>query len=435
MRGELVVVRRFQDADYRDAPWRQRGPMPLTKITLDNWLGEVWKLTAVIVVLATGCQETPMAPREIESLGDGPYAVGSSNLEVAARFADIGDDTMHEYLLGRPAEPGQQRYLSEILKYPESAMVVDVPIPADNEAYGPARGLTLPVVAFVTFPTRPRQDANPYSFPYHDARYGSFDDMLAPGELPVFASASERYPLVILAHGYSAHGIYDVGRAHNLASHGYIVVVPVYGDDRTTLPGEQNNHSAYLRPLLTTAVLDAVLDSETFGPHIDADNIGIAGHSFGGFTALATAGGAFEGNTASASDSRIRAVSVAAPWVGGIVDGEDFFAFGPNNASLAEVDIPVISFFGTRDEDTLASFILPAMKQLSGPRYVVELVDQPHVFEDGSWQDRDNWEQIFFAAYLKNDSAALAMLEVGRSMKGGNEDRQLFDYQRLPRRD
>ena len=41
---------------------------------------------------------------------------------------------------------------------------------------------------------------------------------------------------------------------------------------------------------MTRAVLDSLLESEVFGPRIDAGNIGITGHSMGGFTALALAG-------------------------------------------------------------------------------------------------------------------------------------------------
>lgn len=386
----------------------------------------------LLPLVAIGCGERPMTATELEPLGEGPHAVGSSNLEVAAEFADIGDEVMHDYLLGRAAKSGEGRYLADMLAHPESALIVDVPVPDDDEVYGPARGLTLPVVTFVTFPTQPKDQPNSYAFPYHDSAYGVFEDMLGPGETPSFASPSERYPLIILAHGASAHGIYDVGRAHNLARHGYIVAVIIYGDDRTAEPEPQNHHVSFLRPMITKAVLDALLTSGTYGPHIDAENIGIAGHSFGGFTSLAVAGGPYLGDTSTVSDERIRAASIAAPWVGGNYDGKDFYAFGPDNTELARVDIPVISFFGTKDEVTLTSFILPAMKHLSGPVYVVELVDQPHVFEAGSWQDRDNWEVIFFAAYLKHDPAALAMLEVGQSVKGGNKDVQLFDYQRLP---
>ena len=373
-----------------------------------------------------------MTPTDIEPLGKGPYPVGSSNLEVADEFAGIGDNAMHEILLGRAAKTSQMHFLVDILKYPDAAFIVDVPVPEDSEIYGPARGLTLPVVAFLTFPAKPRPDPRPYTFPYQSGSYGTFADMLGPEEAPHFANPSGRYPLIILTHGSSAHGIYDVGRAHNLASHGYIVAVITYGDDRTGNSDVQNHHISYLRPLLTKAVLDALLASDTYGPHIDVNNIGIAGHSFGGFTALAIAGGPFRGSEETVRDKRIRAASIAAPWVGGNYDGEEFFAFGSDNADLARVDIPVISFFGTKDEDTLASFILPAMKRLSGPTYVVELVDQPHIFEQGSWEDRDNWELIFFAAYLKHDAAALKSLRIGRSMKGGNDDVQLFDYQKLP---
>ena len=92
--------------------------------------------------------------------------------------------------------------------------------------------------------------------------------------------------------------------------------------------------------------------------------------------------------------------------------------------------IPIIAFFGTKDEVTTADFILPAMKRLSGPTYVVELVDQPHVFEGGSWWDRNQWELLFFSAFLKQDAESLALLESSRSMEGGNVDVQLFEYQR-----
>ncbi len=378
-----------------------------------------------------GCNQVPGSATEAEPFGRGPYSVGSTNLEVAPEYADIGDNAMHEYLLGRAGESGQPRYLRDILRYPESAFIVDVPVPEDQEIYGSARGLTLPVVTLLTFPSSPRQGKNRYAFPYHDAEYGHLEDMLRPGEAPKFAEPDERYPLIILAHGAAAHGMYEVRHAHDLASHGYMVAVINYGDDRTGSTEQQDSHVVYLRPLLTKVVLDALLDDEAYGPHIDSSNIGISGHSFGGFTALAVAGGPFQGNTATVSDRRIKAAAIAAPWVGGPYDGNDVYAFGPGNAGLERIGIPIISFFGTKDEAIPASLILSAMKQLSGPTYVIELVDQPHVFEPGSWEDRDNWELLFFSAYLKHDPASLAVLKTAQSMRGGNEDVQLFDYQKL----
>ena len=367
---------------------------------------------------------------EAEPFGRGPYAVNSTNIAIAPEYADIGDDAMHDYLLGRAEGTDRRRFLTDILEYPESAWLVDVPVPDDRRRYGPAAGQTLPIAAFVTFPSTDRSPKKRYMFPYYGGQYGVFEDMLEPGETPRFADADTRYPLILIAHGASAHGIYDVARAQNLASHGYIVVVTTYGDERTAIADTPNHHLSFLRPFLTRAMLDSILESETFGPRIDADNIGITGHSFGGFTALAIAGGPYQEDTATVSDARIKAGSIAAPWVGGHYEGADILAFGPDNRGLNRVDIPIICFFGTRDRLTEASFILPAMRQLSGPTYVVELVDQPHIFESGTWEDRDSWELLFFSAYLKNDPRALETLTRARSMRGGNEDVQLFEYQK-----
>lgn len=390
------------------------------------------QLPSLLILFCTllGCGTEQEESTTLEPFGRGPYPVSSTNMEVAPEYVDIGDEAMHEVLLGRMREPDQSRFLVDLLRHPDSAWVTDVEIPAEPALYGPASGLTLPVVSFLTYPSAADRQPTRYAFPYQDANYGAFEDMLGPGETPRFADPDERYPLIVLSHGASAHGIYDVRHAHNLSSHGYIVAVITYGDDRTAIPDDPNVHASYLRPLMTKAVIDSVLESEVFGRHVDADNIGISGHSFGGFTALAMAGGPFLGNTKTVSDERIKAAAVAAPWVGGNYDHGELFAFGPNNSGLNRVSTPVLCAFGTKDEATLASFILPAVRQLSGPTYVVELVDQPHIFEAGSWEDRDAWELLFFAAFLKHDAASLQALKTGRSMQGGNEDVQLFDYQR-----
>lgn len=389
----------------------------------------IWSLLLCCTSFCSYAQQ--VISTDIEPIGRGPYLVESTNMEVSSEYSKIGDQAMHEYLLGLPDESGDRRYITDILKNPEAAWITDVPVPDESSLYGPASGQTLPVVTFLTYPSNPEQTQRSYAFPYHAARYGVFEDMLNAGEAPSFADPEERYPLIIIAHGFKAHGIYDVQHAQSLASHGYIVAVIFYGDDRTVDPQSKNHHLGFLRPLLTKAVLDSLLDSDTFGAHIDPDNIGITGHSYGGFTALALAGGPYLGNALTVSDKRIKAGSLAAPWVGDNRDGSDFFAFGTNNSGLNKIITPMISFFGTSDQASLASFVLPAVEQFSGPSFVVELVDQPHIFEQGSWQDRDSWELLFFSAYLKNNPQSLAQLKVGRSMKEGNLDFQLFDYQKL----
>ena len=387
-------------------------------------------VTLMLCLAMYGCDDNRGSATGLEPMGPGPYPVASTNMEVLPEYAGIGDDAMLEVLLGRQGDDGESRFVIDILKYPEAAWIVDVPVPNEPDLYGPASAQELPVLSFIVYPSKAGGQENRYEFPYQESRFGVFDDMLAPGETPGFAGSNDRYPLIVLAHGASAHGIYDVGRAHNLASHGYIVAVLTYGDDRTVTSPSEYDHVGFLRPLLTKAVIDSLLDSEMFGNNIDHDSIGISGHSFGGFTSLAIAGGPFRGNPSTVSDDRIKAGVIAAPWVGNPKNADKPFAFGPDNSGLNKVSVPFICLFGTSDESTTAASILPAMRQLGGPTYVVELVDQPHIFEDGSWKDRDGWELLFFSAYLKRDPASLARLETGQSMKGGNEDIQLFDYQK-----
>jgi len=385
----------------------------------------------IIVFCIFGCGRSQDPEVEGEPFSRGDYPVSSTNMEIAPGHADMGDELMHQHLVGRRSDSGQARFFADILRYPESAWVTDIEVPDEQDLYGPASGMTLPIVSFVVYPSSEEGAKNVYAFPYHDSAFGVFEDMLKPGEKPVFANPNERFPLIVISHGSNAHGIYDIAHAHDLASHGFIVAVITYGDEITMNPEGSNNHTGYLRPLMTKAVIDSLISNDSFGPRIDVKNIGISGFSFGGFTALALAGGAIEGNSRSVIDSRVTAAVATAPWVGGVYGDEDYYAFGPNNAGLNGIDIPVIGFFGTNDDVVLPSFVLPAMKKLSGPVYLVEFVGQTHALEEGSWEDRNNWELLFFKAYLKHDPASLDALRTTTSMKGGNEDVQRFDYQVL----
>jgi predicted dienelactone hydrolase len=352
-------------------------------------------------------------------------------MQIDSKYKNISNQEMHAYLLGQADEKKGPRYIADIMAYTESNWIIDVLVPNNHALYGQTSGKSIPVLSYLVFPSSKDKPNNSYSFPYDNDAYGSFDNMLTANEQAVFAEPNKRYPLIILSHGLSAHGIFEIQHAQSLASHGYIVAVIFYGDDRSIETESDNTHLGFLRPLMTKAVLDSILESQTFGPHIDTENIGMSGHSFGGFTSLAMAGGPINCDTTSVTDPRITACVIAAPWVGGKINGRDVFAFGHQNVGLQEVSVPIMCLFGSEDESTLASFILPASKQLSGPRYVIELLGQPHIFEASSWEDRNNWELLFFLAYLKNQHQALSKLKFMRSITGGNKDRQLFDYQKL----
>ncbi len=384
----------------------------------------------IIIFLISFFISQSIIANEIKPFPKGHFSVASTNMEIADKFISIGDDKMHKYLLGIAKTKDSTGYIADILKHPNSTFIRHISIPNKPGLYGASSGKTLPILSFISYPTKPKLKRNPYTFPYFNGKFGVFEHMLAPDEKIEIAESNKKYPLVILTHGSSSHGIYSVKHAHSLASKGYIVVVIMYGDDRNA-PGNTFDQIAFLRPLLTKSILDSILDSEEFGDHIDTNNIGISGHSLGGYTTLAISGGPFLGNPQTVYDKRITAGVMAAPWVGGNYNGNSFYAFGPNNEGLKSITIPMLSLFGTKDQATLSSFILPAMKHLSGPTYVVELIDQPHIFEDGSWEDKENWELWFFDAYLKGNKESLKVLTTAKSMQGGNQDVQLFEYQKL----
>lgn len=370
--------------------------------------------------------------RELTPLEAGSLPVASTNFMIADEHASLTDSDIDNYLIGETRLFWQDRYIADLLAYPEAAWSFNITVPDHEELYGHISNEELTVTSFVTYPTEVIDNPRPYDFPYHNSAYGSFQHMLMPGEQPKISKARDKYPLIVLSHGGSAHGVYDIGHANDLASQGYIVAVIMYGDNRNLKLFGNNEHRTYLRPLITKAVVDSLIKSPTFGSYIEADNVGISGHSFGGFTALASAGAKAGGEPNASTDPRTKAIVLAAPWVGRTHDGETYYAFGDENESLKNITIPTISFVATKDDITTPESILPAMKLLNGPTYVIELVDQPHTFEDGSWRDRNNWEIIFFNAHLKDDKAAQALLKEGTSMNGGNVDRQLMEYQRLP---
>lgn len=383
------------------------------------------------IVLSLGVAHGSNA-KQLTPLQTGTLPVATTNFMIADEYASLSDDEIGNYLIGETRTSLPDRYIADLLAYPEAAWSFNLNVPNHEEIYADFSDQQMTISSFITYPTEVIPEPRPYEFPYHNSSYGSFHHMLMPGELPQISKARNKYPLIVLAHGSSAHGIYDIDHANDLASEGYIVAVIMYGDNRNHSASGNNTHLSYLRPLITKSVIDSLIESPTFGPFIETDNIGVSGHSFGGFTALAIAGAKAGGEPNAEVDPRVKAIALAAPWVGGTYGDVTHYAFGEHNNSLKNVTIPTISFVASKDDITTPESIYPAMKLLNGPTYVIELVDQPHTFEGGSWEDRNSWELLFFNAYLKHDKTALVSLKRGLSMNGGNTDRQLMEYQSLP---
>ena len=385
----------------------------------------------LVLTLFALCFSNPLSAIEVEPMAPGSYPVGTTNLRVTDEFAAYGKEQRDVSLNGKVGPGGERLFFSDQLQNPDTSWVIHVEVPDDSKTYGNIAGISLPVVIYLNYPTTPDNNRAHYPFPFPDAEDSEMHHMQGPGEQPIFADDQQRYPLVLISHGRNVHGIWEVTHARRLASHGYITITVNYGDRRISDPGRPFLDTLF-RPLAGKAVLDHVLASEAFGGHIDPSRIATSGHSLGGFTSLALAGGRYLDHSGSFSDPRIRAVVAASPWVGGGGFSGDYFLFADKNNGLADIKVPVLTTFGTNDISTPMNTILPAVQNLSGPRYVIELVDQPHVYEPGSWQDLGNWELVFLSAYLKDDPQSLEKLRTGSSMQGGNRDVQHFDLQRLP---
>jgi predicted dienelactone hydrolase len=128
------------------------------------------------------------------------------------------------------------------------------------------------------------------------------------------APRAGRFPLVAFSHGFGSHRRQSSFLCTHLASHGYVVVAPDHtgntvvdlmatataaasGQRRSPVPLDELLRN---RPADVTLAIDHALAAIAGA---DADRIGVAGHSFGGWTTLALP----------ARDRRVRAALPLAP--------------------------------------------------------------------------------------------------------------------------
>jgi predicted dienelactone hydrolase len=100
-----------------------------------------------------------------------------------------------------------------------------------------------------------------------------------------------RRPVILLSHGFGGTARIMGWFGIAMARRGYIVIAVDHpgnnGIDEMTMAGSTLwwDHALDLR-----AALDAIGRDPAIGPHLDRANVGVAGFSFGGFTALVAAG-------------------------------------------------------------------------------------------------------------------------------------------------
>ncbi|HUS32231.1 MAG TPA: alpha/beta fold hydrolase [Kofleriaceae bacterium] len=175
-------------------------------------------------------------------------------------------------------------------------------------------------------------------------------------DAPVLASD---LPLVVVSHGMTGTPWGYRGLASHLAHAGFAVLLLEHpGDSRRDPTKAGTAEILATRPRDIRAALDAAFADPHVAPHLRAGSAAIIGHSMGGYTALAVAGGkplALPNQTPDGiahpvdveRDPRItRAVLLAPaiPWL-----------MAPG--ALAEVTIPLLVRVGEKDTDTPPFFV------------------------------------------------------------------------------
>ncbi len=159
-------------------------------------------------------------------------------------------------------------------------------------------------------------------------------------------------PLVLISHGTGGSSLTHRDLAIGLARAGRVVVLLEHaGNNRSDNSLEGTLANLENRPRHVRLAIDAILADSAIGPRLLDDSAVLIGHSMGGYTALAAAGGravagapeSGQGQAVALSpDRRVKALVLLAPACGW---------FGAHGA-LAGVDVPIL--LRTAEHDALA---------------------------------------------------------------------------------
>jgi predicted dienelactone hydrolase len=147
-----------------------------------------------------------------------------------------------------------------------------------------------------------------------------------------FVATPAKLPLILLSHGTGASSLMMAWLGTALASHGFIAAA-VNHPGNNTLDGYtlQGFSLWWERATDLSKVLDALVADATLGSHIDAQRIGAAGFSLGGYTVIELAGGIGE-------ITRYREFCKSAKADGMCTDPVEFPGISAKAAELAKSD-------------------------------------------------------------------------------------------------
>ena len=250
------------------------------------------------------------------------------------------------------------------------------------------------------------------------------------------------FPVILFSHGLGGtRDTYEYLGRH-WASHGYVCVhLQHIGSDaavwQDTSPGERmasmrdaakDPRNAIERPKDVTFAIDQIdtlnKSDPTFKGRLDSNHLGIAGHSFGAYTVLASAGQVFigpRGNEMSLPDPRITAaIAMSAP--------AQKRADELLDKSYAKIKIPILHMTGTLDTSPIMPTTTAEDRRIpydhirASNQYLIVFKDGDHMIfsgrgrmkcgeKDAAFQKLIKESSLaFWDAYLKRDGDAKAWL-------------------------
>ena len=209
-----------------------------------------------------------------------------------------------------------------------------------------------------------------------------------------YPNVAGKFPVVVFSHGAGGSQNCCDGLTRHWASYGYVTIQPTHDDSAVQRrhQGEENIRFMQAvrdalkkpvlwesRPLDISSVLDALplLGNRVPGllERIDADRIGVGGHSMGSYTTEAIAGALVDlpGRPArNFADPRVKAVLCLSPQGPG--------QFGLNDHSFDRISLPYMGMTGSLD--SLGSVASPAWHKTPFERS--QPGDKYHLFMEGA---------------------------------------------------
>ncbi|WP_299782277.1 dienelactone hydrolase [uncultured Roseobacter sp.] len=206
-------------------------------------------------------------------------------------------------------------------------------------------------------------------------------------------ATGERYPLILISHGYPGNRFLMAHLGENLASKGF-VTVSIDHTDSTYSDQAAFGATLYHRPLDQRFVLDqmAALDGD-LGAIIDASAVGVIGYSMGGYGALifggagvtqasteyswGTPNGLLASHQAGSEshealvDPRVRAIIAIGPW------GRNAGFWDTNG--LAGLRVPTLLMAGGSDDVSVYDAIRTIFAETSGTdRHLLTFIHANH---------------------------------------------------------